>query len=97
MTIRPPSILLLALLFGCSQTDNPPAMDSAPAPADIPGIILCTDPRPEICTQQYAPVCGVHRDGTRKTYSNTCMACADAEVVGSLPGECPIVRDETPR
>ena len=50
---------------------------------------LCTDPRPEICTQNYAPVCGVHADGSRSTYSNGCTACSNPEVVGSLPGACP--------
>ena len=96
MPIRLLSVLLPALLFGCSQTDNPPAEDSVPAPGDIPGLSLCAEPRPEICTQQYAPVCGVHRDGTRKTYSNSCMACGDPEIVGSLPGECPINGGEAP-
>ena len=57
--------------------------------AEIPGLNLCTDPRPEICTQDYTPVCGVHEDGSRRTYSNGCTACSNAEVVGSLPGPCP--------
>jgi len=55
----------------------------------IPGLTLCTDPRPEVCPQNYAPVCGVHEDGSRRTHSNSCMACSNAEVVGSLPGPCP--------
>jgi hypothetical protein len=96
----PTSILLTALLTlatlpagGCTPADNgtpaTPASEAEPSPADIPGISLCTDPRPEICTQQYAPVCGVHDDGSRRTYSNGCTACGNAEVIGSLPGACP--------
>jgi len=58
-------------------------------PGTIPELVLCTDPRPEMCAQNYAPVCGQHEDGTRLTYSNSCMACTNAEVVGALPGPCP--------
>ncbi len=50
---------------------------------------LCADPRPDICTQNYAPVCGVHADGSRQTYSNSCMACSNPAVVGALPEPCP--------
>ena len=48
----------------------------------------CTDPRPQMCTKNYQPVCATKRDGARQTYSNGCMACADANVVSHLPGPC---------
>lgn len=44
--------------------------------------------RPEICTQQFAPVCGA-LNGARKTYPNSCFAAtAGARVVtdGACPG-----------
>ncbi len=48
--------------------------------ADVPG--TCK-PRPEVCTQQYEPVCGC--DGT--TYSNQCVAAANGAGISSM-GEC---------
>lgn len=49
----------------------------------------CADPRPQMCTRDYRPACGVHRDGSRKTYGNACSACADADVVSQAAGACP--------
>lgn len=48
----------------------------------------CTEPRPEICTMQYDPVCGQMADGQRKTYANDCSACSDQLVLGHTPGAC---------
>jgi hypothetical protein len=62
---------------------------AAQMPEDFARLGMCTDPRPEICTQNYAPVCGVHEDGSRQTYSNGCTACSNPEVVGALPEPCP--------
>ena len=50
--------------------------------------ITCPEPRPEICTQDYRPVCAQLPDGTFKTYSNGCNACSDPIVVGYRDGEC---------
>lgn len=49
---------------------------------------VCTDPRSEICTREYVPVCGVKADGTMKTYGNKCEACAFIEVIGYYSDEC---------
>ena len=49
----------------------------------------CTEPRPQVCTMQYAPTCGVLQNGERKTYSSPCNACADDQVVAREPGACP--------
>ena len=48
----------------------------------------CPEPRPEMCTQQYDPVCGQLRGGDSKTYSNWCTACSDKAVESYIPGEC---------
>jgi hypothetical protein len=49
----------------------------------------CADPRPQMCTRDYRPACGLRRDNSRKTYSNACSACADADVVSQSAGACP--------
>ena len=93
-----PLLLMLLALAGCNQSSE----STAPAPApeiaqegveqmgdEHASLDLCADPRPDICTQNYAPVCGVQADGSRRTYSNGCMACSNPEVVGHLPEACP--------
>ena len=70
--------LCLVMCTGC------PASSGVPA-----GLEACADPRPEICTQHYDPVCATREDGSRATYSNGCMACADLHVTGYVAGACP--------
>jgi len=48
----------------------------------------CTDPRPQLCTMDYRPVCAKKSDGTYRTYANGCGACSDSDVVEYLAGEC---------
>jgi hypothetical protein len=51
--------------------------------------IVCTDPRPEACTREYVPVCGLFDNGKRRTMANACEACASERVVSYLKGgEC---------
>ncbi len=49
----------------------------------------CADPRPQMCTRDYRPACGLRRDNTRQTYPNACSACADPQVVTQSAGACP--------
>ena len=49
----------------------------------------CADPRPQMCTHDYRPACGLRRDGSRKSYGNACSACADPEVMSQGAGTCP--------
>ncbi len=57
--------------------------------AAVPGATVCEDPRPQMCTMDYRPVCATHADGSTKTYSNGCGACADAVVTSWVEGACP--------
>ncbi len=85
---------LVACLFaaGCSAT----ALDKA---TETKLDVVCQDPRPQMCTMDYRPVCGLRDTGIRcvttpcpstewKTYSNGCAACSDAQVFGYVSGEC---------
>jgi hypothetical protein len=49
---------------------------------------ICTEPRPQMCTMDYRPVCAVLKDNSSKTYSNGCGACSDSQVKGYNDGAC---------
>lgn len=51
-------------------------------------VILCEEPRPQVCTREYNPVCGTLKDGTQVTGSTACTSCSDADVVGYRMGAC---------
>ena len=52
----------------------------------------CQDPRPQMCTMEYKPVCAELVDSklnsTIKTYSSGCSACSDKQVKGYRGGAC---------
>ena len=48
----------------------------------------CPEIRPEVCTQDYRPVCAELESGDMKTYSNGCSACTDPAVIGYREGIC---------
>jgi hypothetical protein len=75
----------LLLLSACSG----PVAENGSSPAELAGFTACVEPRPQVCTQQYDPVCGRLANGDTVTYANSCMACSDADVSGYLPGACP--------
>ena len=49
---------------------------------------FCRTPRPQFCTRDYRPVCGVTRSGKRITGSNACSACGIPGVIKHKPGAC---------
>jgi len=76
-------IILIALSYtniGCVANSKSISDDNS--------YILCEEPRPEICTREYVPVCGKLIDGSLKTYGNCCEACADKNVLGYKPEPC---------
>lgn len=75
----------LILLAGCSTAARQPAANSAQA--DI-ALISCTEPRPELCTMEYAPACATLKAGGEREYASGCSACSDDVVAGYRPGPC---------
>ena len=49
---------------------------------------VCEEPRPQVCTMEYNPVCARLDDGSQQTYSNACGACADSRVVAWRERAC---------
>ena len=80
-------VLVASLLTACGSAD--------PKPGRTPQARLhhCPDPRPQACTMDYNPVCGVVGDET-KTFANGCTACSEGKVKGFYLGACPSPADE---
>ena len=73
------------------------AAKSAAATGDE--VVVCSEPRPQICTHDYKPVCASRDTGIRCvttpcptteniTYSNGCAACSDKRVISYQSGSC---------
>ncbi len=99
MSARPiVTALLLSAMLGCAQAGStaPPA----PIPSvPVQDVTACSEPRPQMCTMDYTPVCAQRDTGIRcvttpcpasewKTYSNGCSACSDPDVSGYRTGPC---------
>ena len=67
-------------------------------------VMACSEPRREVCTKQYDPVCGTRSiprpcgkgmicaavmTTAEKTYSNSCTACSHDDVQSYTKGACP--------
>jgi hypothetical protein len=76
-------IASISLLLGACASGSP---DKEMA---VVGATVCKDPRPQVCTMDYTPVCATLVDGSVKTYSNGCGACSDANVNSWVADACP--------
>ena len=77
------TLLLAAIVSGCGT--NSPKVISKNMATDL---ILCPEKRPQMCTREYRPVCAQHKDGSFKTYSSGCTACANPNVIGYRNDAC---------
>ena len=77
------SVAAASVVAGCSSFS-----EGQGASAEADEFVQCTDPRPQVCTMDYLPVCGRLAGGKTKTYANGCGACADPAVDGYAPGAC---------
>ena len=79
------------LTVGCATTsDEKNDLNDINEPGAL-DLILCEEPRPQICTREYDPVCATLNDGSTITGSTGCTSCSDLEVVGYKKGACGIV------
>jgi len=97
------SILFIVVAMISCQSPKQAKKDVAPT---VPSVITdsseatqCTDPRSQICTKEYRPVCANIDTGIRcvttpcpstekVTKSNACTACSDEKVFSYTPGTC---------
>lgn len=84
---RLPAVIgLLTLVASCGANQVP-----APVPVEAPvddAWVECTQPRPQVCTMEYRPVCARLESDRLMTYSSPCNACADDAVTAWRPGAC---------
>ncbi len=83
-------VLALGGILVSSQVGRPadPTPQQSQETGSSPNVIQCTEPRPQMCTMEYLPVCANLRDGTKRTYASGCVACSDANVVSYRPDRC---------
>lgn len=72
----------------CENTNRYSSNQIYAKAASTKEMVACPETRPQVCTQDYQPVCAVLQDGSFKTYSNGCNACSDPAVTGYREGAC---------
>ncbi len=75
-------IFMSALVSACASYDKKTAAPS------ISKLTVCNEPRPQLCTREYNPVCATYKDGSKKTGATGCTACSDTDVVGYVMAAC---------
>ncbi len=83
MSLR--NLFLAACCFALGACANSASEKVVPAA----GATICKNPRPQVCTMDYRPVCATFKDGSAKTYSNGCGACTDTNVTFWVEDACP--------
>lgn len=92
-------LLVLCLALSTTSCANTDAQETPEPESGQNEPVVCTEPRPQICTMDYTPVCATRDTGIRcvttpcpttenKTYSNGCTACSDKSVISYQAGSC---------
>ena len=98
-------ILISIYTAACSLIGSPQAEDVQIV--QVTGK-TCPEPRPQMCTRDYRPVCATRDTGVRcvtnpcpsteeKTYGNACSACADHNVISYRNGACEKQKNNVPK
>ena len=53
-------------------------------------ITYCKEPRPQMCTMDYTPVCALVDKTAVKTFGNACGACSNNNVSAYIANECQV-------
>jgi hypothetical protein len=78
------SLLLITVACESTIAQNKNSNDSSKEIA----IVTCTEPRPQICTNEYKPVCATLENGKNEIYATGCTACADKFVISYRKDVC---------
>ena len=78
--------LLMLGLTACASGE--PMADATLEKDNTESLTFCLEPRPQVCTMDYRPVCAELKEGGSKTYSNGCGSCTDTNVVAYRQGAC---------
>ena len=85
------SVVLLSLISACSGQS-----DTKEKQAEIvltENAIPCSEPRPQVCTMIYLPVCAISTSGAQTIEASDCSACAKADVIAYTQGDCSAASD----
>lgn len=83
-------LISLSLLSASCATSDEEMEEKNHEPGSL-DLIICSDPRPQICTREYDPVCAKLQDGSVKTYATGCTSCSDSNVESYQKGACGVV------
>ncbi|WP_439101556.1 hypothetical protein [Congregibacter sp.] len=61
---------------------------ATPVEPEIPSFTTCEEPRPQVCTMIFAPVCATTVTGELTNHASGCNACADDQVLTYVDGAC---------
>jgi hypothetical protein len=81
-------VLLLSFLVTVLSCSVSSEQAKSPLSTSQGILSLCTEPRAQVCTQEYRPVCAELESGSLKTYSNGCTACSNPSVTEYREGGC---------
>ena len=65
-------------VLGCNTSPPPASLDK-----------YCQSHRPQMCTREYRPVCGLNMQNQWQNFGNGCSACATAGIKGYNEQACP--------
>lgn len=78
--IKSLSLIIGAIVISACSTTSTTSTDN--------NTTQCEEPRPQMCTMEYMPVCATLADGSNKTFASGCSACGDSEVKSYTDNEC---------